>query len=220
MRVYHGTLALTLDDNEPEYVERKGRLCIDRVVKSERLDSEILAYVSGRQRQKKEFSIGPALKLSIASPGLLDTLEFIEDDEREALAHDEVEIETVASGVNFKDCLIALGRVPGITMGFECAGVVRRVGASCTDVKPGDRVCTSALGTYQTYVRNKENLTLRLPPGLSFTDGAASPTNCITAYYALVHVAHLKSGESILIHSASGKGSELLLNDYVTYGAL
>lgn len=44
----------------------------------------------------------------------------------------------------------------------------------------------------------------KIPDDMSFGFAASLPVVFCTAYYALVHVAHLKQGESILIHSAAG----------------
>lgn len=67
--------------------------------------------------------------MSIGSVGLLESLHFVEDSECERpLATDEVEVQVQAIGLNFLDCLVALGRVPGISIGQKCAGVVTRVG--------------------------------------------------------------------------------------------
>src|SRR5205814_4928522 len=114
---------------------------------------------------------------------------------------DEIEIEVQAIGVNFRDCLIALGRIPSTTIGFECAGIVRRVGEQCKDIKPGDRVCANAVSTYQTYARCKAVHAMPLPEHMSYVEGAALPVAFTTAYYALYHVAQIRAGESILIHS-------------------
>ena len=82
------------------------------------------------------------LKLTINNPGFLDTLCFV-DDERagKPLLDDEIEIEIKASGLNFKDVILALGQLAGNHLGQECSGVVTRVGAKVSHVKCNDRVC-------------------------------------------------------------------------------
>lgn len=205
LQVYGKTVLLSVDEYEPEYVERSGRLCIDRFVEAEYLNQDIVPRILKHQRQIKPFDSGTPIGLSISSPGLLDTLEFIEDKERsDALKPDELEIKIHASGVNFRDCLIALGRIPGSTFGFECAGTVHRMGKDCKDFEIGDRVCANASGTYQTFGRCLSSQAMALPDHVSFLEGAALPVAFTTAYYALCHVAQIRNGESILIHSAAG----------------
>jgi len=199
------TWGLSADDYEPEYVERDGILYVDRLVEAAQLNRHIDFQLAILNRHKGEFGAGEPLKLTMSSPGLLDTLEFIEDKEpKEPLKFDEVEIEVRATGVNFRDCLIALGRIPGNTFGFECAGIVKSLGSHCGSLKIGDRVCSSAAGTFQTYARCKALHTRVIPESTSFAEGAALPVAFQTAYYALVYVARIQQGESILIHSAAG----------------
>jgi NADPH:quinone reductase-like Zn-dependent oxidoreductase len=205
LEVYAQTMSTSVDDCEPEYVERDGRLCIDRFVEADYLNRNIASRLVTQQQHTKRFGEVSSLALSISSPGLLDTLEFIEDkSSTRPLDPDEIEIKVQASGVNFRDCLIALGRIPSTTMGFECAGTVLRVGDQCEDLQPGDRVCANAAGTYQTYARCKAVHAMPLPGHMSFLEGAALPVVFTTAYYALYHVARITDGESILIHSGAG----------------
>jgi Alcohol dehydrogenase GroES-like domain len=205
LEVYAKTVSSSLDDYEPGYVEREGRLCIDRFVEAHYLNREIALRLATQQHQTKQFEEVPSLALSISSPGLLDTLEFIEDKGlTRPLDRDEIEIKVQASDVNFRDFLIALGRIPSTNMGFECSGNVLRVGDECKDLKPGDRVCANAVGTYQTYARCKAVHATPLPEHTSFLEGTALPVVFTTAYYALYHVARITDGESILIHSGAG----------------
>lgn len=205
LKVYTQTISTSVDDCEPEYVEREGRLCIDRIVEADYLNRDIASRLATQQHQTKQFGEVPSLALSISSPGLLDTLEFVEDRGlNRPLDSDEIDIKVHASGVNFRDCLIALGRIPSTTMGFEGAGIVVRVGDQCKDLKPGDRVCANAAGTYQTYARCKAVHAMPLPEHMSFLEGAAIPVVFTTAYYALYHVARITDGESVLIHSGAG----------------
>ncbi|PYI26893.1 hypothetical protein BP00DRAFT_464852 [Aspergillus indologenus CBS 114.80] len=150
---------------------------------------------------------GP-LKLTTQTPGLLESLRFVADEDRDAvpLAADEVEILVHAVGLNFKDCLIALGRVPADTLGNECAGVVTRVGAACSPdkVQVGDRVCMSTVEAFKTYARSKVQCVCQLPAAMSFTTAAAIPTQFVTAWTSLVQIGHLTRGESVLIHAGAG----------------
>ncbi|KAE8372689.1 hypothetical protein BDV26DRAFT_273649 [Aspergillus bertholletiae] len=201
-----GAIAMRpVNDCEQEYVERDGHLCVDRFIEADYLNNKLSELMANTKSDESRFGDYPALSLSIASPGLLDSLEFVEDDNPKLdLAADEIEIEVEASGVNFRDCLIALGRLPGTSFGFECAGTVYRKGQNVDNLEIGDRVCASALGTYQTYTRCHASDAIRIPDSMSFVDGAAIPVVFTTAFYALVHVANIQQGESILIHSAAG----------------
>lgn len=144
------------------------------------------------------------VNLKIRQPGLLDTLYFEEAPSASSpLAPGEVEVEVKAVGVNFKDCLIALGRVAEDTLGTECAGVVRQAGPSCA-LKSGDRVLVSALDTFKGLIRCPETLAAKIPDAMPFADAGALVTNFVTAYHSLIGLARLSPGESVLIHSGAG----------------
>jgi NADPH:quinone reductase-like Zn-dependent oxidoreductase len=203
-RVINSTARNTVDSYEPEYAEQDGMLQVNRLVEANRLRREISIKESPQHVKVQPISQAPPLKLHVASPGLLDSLRFIEDTGSALpLAPNEVEVEVKAVGINFKDCLVALGRVDQTTIGLECAGIVRRV-AKDSHFAVGDRVAVCKTGSFQTYVRSQQEGVVKLPDTLSFTEAAAIPTNFATAYHALHEVARLQRGESVLIHSGAG----------------
>ncbi|KAL9618384.1 MAG: hypothetical protein Q9160_006892 [Pyrenula sp. 1 TL-2023] len=203
--IYRNTVERAIDDFEPEYVEIDGHLSIDRLVTADRMNRIVASKVSGKRRDIKTFGSCPPVYLSIANPGLLDSLEFQDDHSVEKpLEATQIEVEVRASGVNFRDCLLALGRMSGTRFGFECAGVVTRVGHACTRFRPGDRVCAFLLGTFQTFVRAEEHLVMPVPENFSFAEGAALLTTTMVVYYGFFHVARIQRGETILIHSGAG----------------
>ncbi|KAB8227946.1 uncharacterized protein BDW43DRAFT_316356 [Aspergillus alliaceus] len=203
-RVLTSTTCNTADTYEPEYVERDGMLHVNRLVEANKLGRKITAKETSHHVKVQTISQAPPLKLHVASPGLLDSLHFLEDDSHELpLAPDEVEVEVKAVGINFKDCLVALGRVDQATIGLECAGIVRRAPRD-SHLKIGDRVAACKTGSFQTYVRSQQEGVVKIPDTLSFAEAAAIPTNFATAYHALHEVARLQHGESVLIHSGAG----------------
>ncbi|KAL4740606.1 hypothetical protein BDV11DRAFT_214040 [Aspergillus similis] len=205
MRVYDAVATRPVDECEQEYVERDGGLCVDRLIEADYINERLPNLLAEIEEGKSLFGAHTALRLDITTPGLLDTLEFVADESIESsLASDEIEIKVEACGVNFRDCLIALGRIAGDRFGFECAGTVSRMGSEVRDLNIGDRICANASGTYQTYARCKNSDVISIPDGMSFTEAAALPVVFSTAYYALTHVANIQPGETILIHSAAG----------------
>lgn len=189
---------------EPEYVEIDGLLNIPRVVPDSQLSQELFWRSIPRQSTKQTVQNSPPLKLAIESPGLLDTLHFVEDDDyRCSLAPDEVEVEVRAIGMNFRDCLMALGRIPGSSFGSECAGVVTRVGERCV-LLPGDRVVMSAAETFKTFSRGKAHHVFKINEGMTFLEAASIPAQFGTAWQAVNELARLRAGETILIHAGAG----------------
>ncbi|KAF7879091.1 hypothetical protein EAF04_000291 [Stromatinia cepivora] len=205
-RVFLKVLLGSIDESyETEYVEKNGLIHINRVIASPQLDEQIAAKVAEQQYQVMEFAKAPPLKLEIATPGLLDTLQFIEDDlHSKPLGTREVEIRVKAVGVNFRDCLLALGRLDVGVFGCEFSGVVTRIGSECTTVKLGDRVSAGYLDCYRTFARSKEECVLPIADDMSFTEAAAIPTTFCTVHHGLFELARLQKGESVLIHGGAG----------------
>ena len=205
LKVYHESLLL--DCSESEYRQTDGRLCISRVVEAQSVNMEIDAKAPNQAPKQREYGLLPdeALELYIGSPGLLDSFHY-KDDERfdMPIGADEVEVKVKATGMNFKDTLIALGQLPGNSLGYECAGFVVRVGKDAT-FSPGDRVlCCTTTGAYKTYARAHATSVARISDNVPFPVAAALPTVFCTAYHSLFNVARLQAGESVLIHSGAG----------------
>jgi len=118
----------------------------------------------------------------------------------------EVEIEVRASGMNFRDAVMALGMYPGARtpLGAECAGVVVRKGSEVSSVALGDRVMAIAVGSFSRFVTVDARWVAQAPRGLSFEEAATVPAVFLTAWYALYELARLKRGERIVIHAAAG----------------
>jgi NADPH2:quinone reductase len=73
-------------------------------------------------------------------------------------------------------------------------------------VKPGDRVYTAqtVTGAYSEFALALEDQVHRLPPNISFEQGAGIWVPYGTAYHALHHFAKARAGETVLVHGASG----------------
>ncbi|HKP68517.1 MAG TPA: NADPH:quinone reductase [Pyrinomonadaceae bacterium] len=123
----------------------------------------------------------------------------------------QVVVKIGAAGVNPVDTYLRTGihaHAPELpyTPGKDAAGVIERVGDNVTSVKPGDRVYTagSISGTYADYSLCGEKQVGKLPDNVSFEKGAGVWTPYATSYRALFQRAGAKSGETVLIHGASG----------------
>ncbi|KAF2475207.1 putative polyketide synthase [Lindgomyces ingoldianus] len=192
---------------EFEYRLVNGKLHIPRIVKNEKLDATISDTSLDRQNEATDFhSHSRPLKLKVGTPGLLNTLQFIDDDGPSSLGFDDVEIEVHACGINFKDLWIALGQMRSTdNMVGECAGIVRNVGENFIDrFSIGDRVCALTATPYSSKARANGHAVHKLPHSMSFITAASIPVAFCTAYYSLVRVARLQHGQRVLIHAGSG----------------
>lgn len=117
----------------------------------------------------------------------------------------EVLIEVAATGLNFKDVLFALDLLPlEMELGQEAAGRVTALGEGVDRFRVGDRVVAMVSPGFCSHVAAPQITTALAPANLDLGTAAALPLAYLTAYYALVEWGHLKPGERILIHSASG----------------
>ncbi len=137
--------------------------------------------------------------------GVLDNLALVTDSRREP-GPGEVELRVLATGLNFRDVLNALGMYPGDPgpLGDECCGVVTRVGAGADRFTPGDEVLGIAHGAFATHAVTHADLLVRRPKMLSAAEAAGIPIPFLTAEYALNEVGRLRRGERVLIHAAAG----------------
>lgn len=123
----------------------------------------------------------------------------------------QVLVKIHAAGVNPVDTYLRTGihaHAPKLpyTPGKDGAGTVEAVGGQATKFKIGDRVYTanSITGTYAEYALCNEVDLGCLPENVTFEQGAGVWTPYATAYRALFQKAGAKSGETVLIHGASG----------------
>jgi len=125
----------------------------------------------------------------------------------------DVEIAVEATGLNFRDLMWMLSLLPddmledgftGPTLGLECAGRIVRVGSAVTGLKPGDPVLALAASAFATHTVVPAARVAKVPQGMSLDAAATIPVAFLTAYYALIKLAHLDRDETILIHGGAG----------------
>ena len=124
---------------------------------------------------------------------------------------DQILVRIKASGVNPVDTYIRSGQYPKVpdlpyTPGKDAAGVVEKIGINVTGFEVGERVLTadSLTGTYAEFCLCEEKHLIKLPENISYEQGAGVFVPYATAFRGLFQKAKGKSGETVLIHGASG----------------
>ncbi|WP_405854587.1 type I polyketide synthase [Streptomyces sp. NBC_01515] len=188
-------LAALLGADEAQVAVRGTELLVPRLTRG--ADPDLLAPPAD--------SAG-AWRLDAEPRGSLDGLALLPAPEAAApLAPGQVRIALRATGLNFRDVLIALGVYPGeARIGAEGAGVVLETGPGVTGLVPGDRVTGLVQGTLGPVAVTDHRLLVRIPDGWSFARAAGVPVVFLTAYHGLFDLAELQPGERVLIHSAAG----------------
>ncbi|KAL2829478.1 hypothetical protein BDW59DRAFT_159066 [Aspergillus cavernicola] len=206
--VFQKAIGRNLPSDDFEYAVRAGSVMVPRLQYGFPPEEDSHPQPAGGAAELQPFhQDGRNLRMYVQTPGLLDSLVFKDNPEAlDDLPEDFIEIEAQAFGLNFRDIMVAMDQLEETQMGFECGGIITRVGAGASHrFKTGDRVAVvMAHGHWTSHVRVPWFSAARIPDDLSFEMAATLPMVYITAYYSLMDVARLEEGESVLIHAASG----------------
>jgi len=131
-----------------------------------------------------------------------------------APGENEVLIRVYAAGVNRGDIKQKYGDYPSLpqsasaVLGLEVSGVIEEVGSHVSQWQRGDRVCALLMGGgYAEYSLAQATHCLPIPQGFGFIEAAGLPETFSTVWQTLILQAHLRRGESLLLHGgASGIG--------------
>ncbi|KOT32544.1 NADPH:quinone oxidoreductase [Streptomyces caelestis] len=121
----------------------------------------------------------------------------------------EVLVEVVAGAVNRADILQRQGFYdppPGASPhpGLECSGRIAALGEGVSGWAVGDEVCALlAGGGYAEKVAVPAGQLLPVPQGLTVDQAAALPEVVCTVWSNVFMVAHLRPGETLLVHGGS-----------------
>ncbi|WP_310565410.1 NADP-dependent oxidoreductase [Hydrogenophaga sp.] len=128
---------------------------------------------------------------------------------------DDVLIQVHATALNQLDSKLRNGefklilpyRTP-LILGHDVAGVVVRVGPRVRQFKVGDEVYARAddfrIGTFAELIAVKEDSVALKPRNISMEEAASIPLVGLTAWQALVEMAHLQPGQKVFIQAGSG----------------
>ena len=167
----------------------------------------------------------------IPSPKGIDSLTLVERPEPTPGPR-QVLVRVRATSLNYRDLITIEGNYaraapkPDLIPLSDGAGEVVAVGPGVTRVKVGDRVAgcfmqkwvggaidDAAIGSAMGGAIDgmltelavlEEDGVVRLPPGLSFEEGATLPCAAVTAWHALVEIGGIKAGDTVLVLGSGG----------------
>ena len=208
MKVLAASFGSKIDSDfvDLEYRERQGVVEIPRIVYDLHVSARVAAEVGHTVHTQEPFYQNDRrFHLEVESPGLLDSLHFVDDkDIKSVLPNDFVELDVKSCGVNFRDVMVATGQIDQAEFGTECSGIITAVGNGIEHLKLGDRVFGFAANTYARSIRCPAAGLHVMPDGLTFAAASSLPNVYCTVIYALVDIANLRTGETVLIHAAAG----------------
>ncbi|KGO37897.1 Acyl transferase/acyl hydrolase/lysophospholipase [Penicillium expansum] len=193
---------------DSEYVERGGIVHISRVLPDTTVNEAQKEEAMGRPAQTMELHAAPnCIRLRAERIGNIDAVRYNEVSSAPLpLETNRVEVEIYASGVNFKEVAVTVGIVPDNEhlLGGEGAGIITRVAPDVTDFKPGQRVAFFQKGSFANRIITTTQRVYPIADTMSFEEASTIPCVFMTSMYGLYRLAHLKKGDRVLIHSATG----------------
>ena len=138
-----------------------------------------------------------------------------EDAPRPKPGDGEVLIRVLATSVNPFDCAARAGYMAPyfnytlpLILGTDVSGIVEEVGSGVANFRRGDDVYArggvTRDGANAEYVVVPASDVAAKPRTLDFTHAAALPHVTLTAWQALIELANLSKGQTVLIHGAAG----------------
>jgi len=126
----------------------------------------------------------------------------------------EVRIRVKALGLNRAEVMFRSGQyleqpIFPARLGYEAAGIVESIGSGVEGLAVGDAVSTAPAfslnqyGVYGELAVVPATAVMKHPPSLSWQQAAAVWMQYLTAYGALIGIADIKAGETVLIPAAS-----------------
>lgn len=194
------------DQIDNEFSVKDDQILISRIYQDETQNKMTAALGQSNLSVKPFVGSQTLLQLEVGDRGLLDSLRFCEKTTLPDLLDGYIEIEPKAFGLNFRDVLVALGQLNTDVMGYECSGLITKLGphTAQSGLKVGDRVCALLTGHYATQVQCPWTCVGKIPDSMGFAEAASIPMVFVTAYHSLYNLARLSKGETVLIHAASG----------------
>ena len=151
-------------------------------------------------------------RLTLDNPGQISGLQM-KTCESPPLGPSDVQIDVTATALNFRDIMVTLGLLPvlayersamGREVGMEGSGVVKRIGTDVRHCRVGDEVIFTHGGCIANRVTVDQHRVFSKPGHLDMETAASMLSVYVTAYYSLIHLARLRKGQRVLIHSAMG----------------
>lgn len=127
----------------------------------------------------------------------------------------EVLVRIAAAALNPLDVKLQRGQVHAYfpltfpsPLGTDLAGTIEKTGSLNSRFRAGDRVIArldpTVGGAFADYAIVPEDQLVLIPDDLDFSSAAGLPTAAGTAWQALVEMADLKAGQTVLVHAGNG----------------
>jgi NADPH:quinone reductase-like Zn-dependent oxidoreductase len=174
-----------------------------------------ISSVVGSAIQSRVCTQGPVMatqrnaRILIIRKGGPEVLQWVEE-ELPVPPKGQVRVKVLATGVAYADILMRHGLYPGVPSfpfapGYDIVGEIDALGEGVTDFQIRQRVAAlTMIGGYSRFTTVPAAHLVPVPDGLDPAEAVSLVLNYVTAYQMLHRVAGLRSGQSVLVHSAAG----------------
>ncbi|HEX2925560.1 MAG TPA: SDR family NAD(P)-dependent oxidoreductase, partial [Ruminiclostridium sp.] len=162
---------------------------------------------------KTQVNFNKPYSLRLKAKGSIDYLDY-EEVVRQDLSDNDIEIEVMAAGFNFRDIIQVLNLMDDEAnwFGLDCTGRVTRKGKKVQNFEIGDIVVAFAPDCFGKYVTVNTDFAIKKPDNMNIFEAATIPAAYLTAFYIMRYLVTLKKGNSILIHAGTGGLGVALIN--------
>jgi NADPH:quinone reductase-like Zn-dependent oxidoreductase len=149
------------------------------------------------------------LRVVITAQGGPEVLKLVEDN-LPAPGPGQVRVRNLASGVAYADVLMRHGLYPKtppfpFAPGYDIVGEIDTLGPGVQKFAIGQRVAAlTMIGGYAQYTIVPESHLVLVPGNLDPAEAVSLVLNYVTAYQMLHRFAHVRQGQSLLVHGAAG----------------
>lgn len=220
----HGGEDSNAETMETEYAQRNGMLFIPRVVEDASLNKTISSYLGVHAPEEQPLHQPGRLfravleRTASMAAGHSARVRFVDQDQDEemtlAFPDNFIGIDVRASGLSSLHDTQTSSQ-DTCSLGFDCSGVVIKVGAAVTTFAVGDRVaCLAPTGSVASAYQDRWTAFQKIPANVSFARAAALPVAYCTAYHVVTHLARLTRDHdrTVVIHGAMGPCGQALVD--------
>ncbi|KAL2859922.1 putative polyketide synthase [Aspergillus lucknowensis] len=186
---------------DSEYAEQDGMLLIPRVVEDALSDGRLASLHDAYTICDQAFHSSAQPMRIKSDPVQSELVYFVEDTHAVETPDDKIRISVQAMSLSRSD---VLGWAEGACIASGWSGIVQSVGKTVHDFSVGDRVACLGEKAVSNVFEAKPTAFQKIPPQASFESAAALPVAYCMAYYAIHHLAHAISSDTVLIHGAAG----------------
>lgn len=120
------------------------------------------------------------------------------------LSPNDVEVRVSLAGLGKESIQVIGGTDISTKFSHEIGGIVSRVGSAVQDFAKGDRVVGFSLSGFDTRQTTPETLLQKVQPSESLAELTGLPMAYSSALYGLHNLAHIQSGEAVLVLPGTG----------------